>query len=979
MTTKKRVHELAKEYGMTGQALASKLQQLGFAKIKGPSSTLDDSELLVVEGTLQAVGVFRAQTEAPAAAEPDAAPGLHGLVKKKKKKVSLADLDGGRDEPEVEALPAAPLAASAPSASTAPLASATAPASTAPAPSASAPAPTEVPAPLEVKPSASAAKPAPAPEPELAQAPEPATPAAAPQAPAPAAPQSLEPLPVLEADKPALAAESTTLAEHAHSTAPDIEAPQELPAAPLEAEVEVLGVAPSAAAPEAPAPEGLPSVPTGKPTIDSASDLVRPAARRRPGKVVGFVDLSKMQSPTAPKKPDAKRLRSKDDVTPDVQPTLGHDKKRALLRGDQASRGQLTASQLREKESARFLRRKGATPATTPAARPSPRGRATELGSSPMSGGEVKVAAPVTIKKLAEAMSIKTTQLLARAMEQNLGMLNINSVLDDDTAQLLALEFGVALRLQHEVQAETELIAELVRKRTEVEEGDLILRAPSIAILGHVDHGKTTLIDRIRNSNIAESESGGITQHIGAYQVQTKSGHLLTIIDTPGHEAFTAMRARGADAVDIVVLVVAADDGVMPSTQEAIQHARVAKKKVVVALNKCDKPDANPKRVKEQLAKAELIPEEWGGDVAMLEISAKTGAGVDELLERVFLESEVLELKAHSKGPASGVVLEAEVEKGKGRVAHLLIKDGTLNKGDVIIAGEGYGRVRSIHDDRDRELESAGPSTPVLVTGLSELPSVGDAFYVVARLEQAREVAEERSKKLRMMSLAERKQTTSENILQALADQSKKVINVLLRCDVQGSLQALEGQIRGLLHPEVDVKLLSSGLGTVTESDVNLAATSGGLVLAFRVSTNSEAREAAERGNVEIRNYDVIYELLDDLRTMMEGTLAPEMTQQVTGHIEVRALFKSSKFGTIAGSHVIDGALQRDNKVRVLRKGKVVFETSIAGLRREKDDVREVREGFDCGVTLKDFDAYELGDVIEGYKVVAVKRTLGAR
>jgi translation initiation factor IF-2 len=922
VTTKKRVHELAKDYGMTGQVLAAKLQQLGFSEIKGPSSTLDDAKLLMVEARMEANGIFRVAVAPPPTADVPASAEPHGLVKKKKKKLSsIADFDTARDE-----APEAPVEPPPVEPNPAPVAEAPAPPAPPPAPPSALPTavtPVEVPV-----------RPAPSHEPRLAEvelAPEPAPPTPEPTAEEDAGEFIEEPVEVPEEPAPEVAAES----------------------------------APAGTEPE-----------TSTKSTDSGPDLVRPAARRRPGKVVGFVDLTKVQSTAVPKKPDAKRLRSKDDVTPNVQPTLGHDKRRALVRGDQASRGQLTASQLREKESARFLRRKGATPAAAPAPRPAVRGRTTEVGASPLAGGEVKLEAPLTVKKLAEALSIKTTQVLAKAVEQNLGMLNINSVLDEDTAGLIALEFGVTLKVQHEVHAETELIAELVKKRTGVEESELLVRAPSIGILGHVDHGKTTLIDRIRDSHITEGESGGITQHIGAYQVQTQSGHALTILDTPGHEAFTAMRARGADAVDIVVLVVAADDGVMPSTVEALSHARAAKKKVVVALNKCDKPDANPKRVKEQLAKEGLIPEEWGGDVAMLEVSAKTGAGIEALLERVFLESEVLELKAHAKGPASGVVLEAEIQKGKGRVAHLLVKDGTLNKGDVILAGEGYGKVRSIHDDRDRELDSAGPSMPVLVTGLSELPTVGDAFYVVDKLEQAREVAEERSKKLRMMSLAERKQTTSENILQALAEQSKKVINVILRCDVQGSLQALESQIRSLTHAEVDVKLLASGLGTVTESDVNLAATSTGLVLAFRVSTNSEAHNAADRLNVEIRDYEVIYELLDDLRVMMEGTLAPSMSEQVTGHVEVRALFKSSKFGTIAGSHVIDGVLTRDAKVRVKRGNKVIAETTIAGLRREKDDVREVREGFDCGVTLKDFDLYELGDVIEGYKVVAVKRTL---
>jgi translation initiation factor IF-2 len=943
VTTKKRIHELAKEYGMTGQELVAKLKSLGISEVKGPSSTLDDSSLLIAEGMLQASGIYK-QSGAPAEAAGDTESlGGGGIIKKKKKKVSLAELDAREEAPAPEA--PAPAVAPTPAAAT-------------PAP---APAPTAAPAPV--------AQPV-APEPvhEPVREPEPAPVAELPvSAPSPVAPAHVEaPAAVAEPAAPSIAAQPAAAESTAHEVTarPVASEPEVLEPEPLAAE---LAAEPTAA--EAVAPVEL------KPGENP--DLVRPAARR-PGKVVGFVDLSKVQTTAAPKRPDSRRLRSKDDVTPNVLPTLGHDKKRALVRGDTGSRGQMTASQLKEQANARFLRnnKRGPTPMGGAPVRQQ-RGRPTDVSASPMSGGEVVLAAPITVKKLAEGMSIKTTQLLAKAMQQNLGLLNINSILDDDTAGLIAMEFGVTLVIEQEVQAETELVAAFVKHRTEVEESELIVRAPSIAILGHVDHGKTTLIDRIRSSKIAAGESGGITQHIGAYQVTTKSGHALTILDTPGHEAFTAMRARGADAVDIVVLVVAADDGVMPATVEALSHARAAKKKVVVALNKSDKPGANPQRVREQLSKEGLIPEEWGGDTAMLEISALTGKNVDELLERVFLESEVLELKAHAKGPASGLVLEAEVEKGLGRVAHLIVKDGTLNTGDVILAGEGFGRVRMILDDRGQKIETAGPSMPVRVTGLDELPSVGDSFYVVAKLDQAREVAEERRKKNRQMSMAERKQTTTENILQALADQSKKTINVVLRSDVQGSLQALEAQIKGLTHAEVDVKLLSSGLGTVTENDVNLAATSGGTVLAFRVSTDAKARDAAERQGIEIRPYDVIYELLDDLRVMMEGTLSPEMTQQITGHIEVRALFKSSKFGTIAGSHVIDGSVTRDSRVRVLRKGKLVLETTIAGLRREKDDVKEVREGFDCGVTLKDFDLYELGDVLEAYKIVPVKRKLG--
>ncbi len=974
--SKKRVHELAKDYGLSGQELASKLRSLGFTDIKGPQSTLDEFTLLHVQGTLEANGILPAAVK-PAEGESSGAAetGIPGLVKKKKKRTSIAGF-GDDDATEAPAAPAPEVRAPAKAAQVeTPLESApSAPARAkvdaeprepqAPRVGSSAAAPTAAPSTPGAGPEASSATSATAPV---------ASPAAAEAAPKVAAEATEAPAGVREPAAPAQperVAEAPLAVEPAGPELGD-EPSSESPAAGPEL------VAPAASATEGPSDVATPAAAGEAATPDS--DIVRPAAKRRAGKVVGFVDLSKVQAKTELKKPESRRLRSKDDVAPNVQPTLGHDKRKALVRGDQASRGTLTATQLKEKEAGRFLRRKGAGPATQSPTPRGPRSRTTDVGSSPFSGGEVTISAPISIKKLAEALSIKVNQLLARVMENNMGMLTQNSVVDEDTAGVLALEFNVSLKVAKEVEAEDQLLSELVRKRTEVEEQDLLVRPPTVAILGHVDHGKTTLIDRLRNSSIAEGESGGITQHIGAYQVKTKSGHTITILDTPGHEAFTAMRARGAHAVDIVVLVVAADDGVMPSTLEALNHARAAKTRIVVAINKIDKPNANPQRVKEQLAKAGLSPEEWDSaqGVAMMPISGLTGEGVDEMLEHVYFESQVLELKSHSKGPASGVVLEAEVQEGKGRVAHLLVKDGTLNKGDVILAGEGYGRVRSMYDDHGVEIETAGPSMPVQVTGLSEyLPTVGDSFYVVQKLEQAREVAEERRKKIRLTSLAERKQITSENILAAVAAQSKKMINIILRADVQGSLQALEQQIAVLKNDEVDVKLLQSGLGTVTESDVNLAATSSGIVLAFRVNVNSEAREAADRANIDIRPYDVIYELLDDLHQMMEGELSPEMTEQITGHAEVRAIFVSSKFGNIAGSHVIDGALQRDNKVRVLRKGKRVHESSLAGLRRDKDDVREVREGFDCGITVRDFDAFELGDVIEGYKVVAVKRKL---
>ena len=553
---------------------------------------------------------------------------------------------------------------------------------------------------------------------------------------------------------------------------------------------------------------------------------------------------------------------------------------------------------------------------------------------------------------------------------------NINSTLDEDTAVLLAEEYKVTLQVTHEQKAEEALLAELVRKRTEVEEADLVVRPPTVAFLGHVDHGKTTLLDTIRKSRVAGGESGGITQHLGAYQVKTKSGHTLTIIDTPGHEAFSAMRARGARAVDIVVLVVAADDGVMPATIEAINHARAAGTPMVVAINKMDKPEANPGKVKQQLTAHEILSEEYGGDTAMIEISALKGTGIEDLLERVFLESEVLELKSHAKGPAAGIVLEAEVQEGKGRVAYLLVKDGTLARGDIILAGEGYGRVRSIHNDRGKVVQTAGPSTPIEVSGLSELPSVGDEFHVVEELDRAREVAEERARENREVSLARRRGVTNENLLQAVAEASKDTIHLILKADVQGSLQALQHKLDALQHDEVEVRVLHSALGTVTESDVNLAIPSNAVVLAFGVGVHDKGRVAADRAGIDIRRYEVIYELLDDIHAMMEGQLAPEMNEEITGHVEVRRVFSSSKFGNIAGCYVLDGEIRRDSQVRVLRGGEVVHTGAVQSLRREADDTKQVREGFECGVLIKNFDAFEEGDIIETYKMVAVKRLL---
>jgi translation initiation factor IF-2 len=914
LSAKKRVYDIAKEYGMTGQELAAKLRDLGFTQIKSHMTALSEPELLEVQARLEAYGIV---------GESSASVSTVGGLKIKRKRKATKVPEPRPVEPEPEAEPEPEPEPAAPEAA--------APTEVAP-PEPAAPLPVEAPA-------AAAPAPAPAPAPDAA----PEEPAQAEEAPEPAA----EPEPV----------------------APVAEVPPTAPEAPEEAPAKAAAKAPAQPAAEDGKEEG---------STEEGDDIVRPSAKRRSGKVVGFIDPSQFQR-QAPSRPESRRLRSRDDEVPDVMPTMGRDRRSGQVRGD-TTRGTMTAQELRDREQGRFLRRRRPGGPGGPGGRGggrSDRGsRDRSPSGSPLAGGSVTIDTPVTIKKLANTLAVKENQVLQEAMKQVGFGININSVIDEETAVLLAQEFAVELQVKTQVAAEAALISELAESREAVVEEDLVKRAPCVAFLGHVDHGKTTLIDTIRASRIATGEAGGITQHIGAYQVTTQHGHTLTIVDTPGHAAFTAMRARGASSVDIVVLVIAADDGVMPQTEEALNHAKAAKVPVVVALNKIDKPEANLERVKTQLSGMGLQPEEWGGTTAMLGVSGLKGDGIEELLERVFLESEVLELRAHPAGPASGVVLEAEIQQGKGKVAHLLIQDGSLKRGDTILAGEGYGRVRSIHDDRDNARDEAGPSMPVEVTGLNELPTVGDRFYVVDSLETAQKVAQERARSARQLSLIERQKVSHENILQVVADADKPTINLIVKADRQGSVEVLKHQIGTLTHDEMQVNLIHSAVGAVTESDVDLAVTSNARILAFHTSANARVRQQAERGSVEIKIYDVLYTLLEDIKRLMEGELAPELREEVTGHAEIRRVFKSSKFGNIAGCFVLDGSIFRSSQVRVLRDSTVIHTGSIGSLRREKDDTKEVREGFECGILVKDWNDAREGDVIEAFKVVEIKRTL---
>jgi translation initiation factor IF-2 len=813
-------------------------------------------------------------------------------------------------------------------------------------------------------------------EEEEEEAPEPAPEPVVSEEPAPAAAQ-VEPEPAAE-PAPRASDEQPEVAPAAAETAEPVEAEPhadvEHTPAPSELEAPAAEDAAPATAASRPAPAPAPSVARAKPRAKAAE-----AKKATPkGKIVKFIDPSTFQTARPERKRESRRLQSRDDVAPDVRPTFG-----ARGRGGSGPRGNLTAAELREREQSRFLRRNRTAggPGGGGGRRTGGRGgsRSSEqVTMSPLSGQSVVIEMPVTMSKLAETLKLKSGVVQKLSMQKGYGMFTVNSLLDEDTAVLLAHEYDVELEVRHEITAEQAHLEDVKLKRSAVEDDELVPRAPTVAFLGHVDHGKTTLIDRLRATSVAEGEAGGITQHIGAYQVEA-DGHRITILDTPGHQAFTAMRARGAKAVDIVVLVVAGDDGVKPSTEEAINHAKAAKTPIVVALNKSDKPGFNAAATIQQLMGHELIPEAYGGTTAMHEVSGMTGAGIDKLLSHLVLMGEAeLDLRAHNKGPASGVVLEAEIQQGRGIVAHLLVQDGTLTRGDIILAGEGYGKVKAIQDDRGEFLEEAGPSTPVSVTGLDALPGVGDPFHVIESLSKAKEIALERERTNRAMALASKREPSREleAILGSAPKQDRSYINLIVRADVQGSVEVIKHELEKLTHDEVEVKLVHSGVGPITESDVDLAATSDAMLVAFHVAVAGKVRQEAERRKLSIARYDVIYELLDDLRNLMEGSLAPELREEVIGHVEIKRLFKSSRIGLIAGCVVLDGIVKRSSKVRLLRDDVVVYTGGISSLRRESDDAKEVREGFECGIVLKDYRDIREGDIVEAYRVHEIKRTL---
>ncbi|MGA0018865.1 MAG: translation initiation factor IF-2, partial [Steroidobacteraceae bacterium] len=552
----------------------------------------------------------------------------------------------------------------------------------------------------------------------------------------------------------------------------------------------------------------------------------------------------------------------------------------------------------------------------------------------------------------------------------NMGvMATINQPIDQDTAMLVVEEMGHSAKALKEDQIEEDLqgarAADIAEK---------VARPPVVTVMGHVDHGKTSLLDYIRKAKVAAGEAGGITQHIGAYHVQTDKGG-VTFLDTPGHAAFTAMRARGARATDVVVLVVAADDGVMPQTIEAIQHARAAEVPIVVAVNKIDKHDADPERVKNELSKQEVIPEEWGGNNMFVHVSAHTGEGIDQLLEAILLQAEVLELSAPVEGLASGLIVEASVEKGRGAVATVLVKKGTLKLGDPVIAGQEFGRVRAMFDENGKAVQEAKPSMPVLVLGLSGAPNAGDELVAVESERKAREVALYRQGKFRDVKLAKQAAAVGD-VFSQMTEEKAGVIAVVIKADVQGSAEALRDALLKLSTEEVAVKVLASGVGGITASDVQLAAASNAFILGFNTRADSGARQAVKETGIDVRYFSIIYEAIDDVKQRMSGLLSPEVREQIVGTAEVRDVFRSSKFGVVSGCLVVEGAVKRNNPIRVLRDNVVIFEGALESLRRFKDDVGEVRAGTECGIGVKNYQDVRVGDQIECFARVEVARAI---
>jgi translation initiation factor IF-2 len=589
--------------------------------------------------------------------------------------------------------------------------------------------------------------------------------------------------------------------------------------------------------------------------------------------------------------------------------------------------------------------------------------RALEEGSK-----TIKVTEFVTVGEIATMMDVPITKVIGTCMSLGI-MVTMNQRLDAETLTIVADEFG------YEVEFITTELEDAIQVVKDAEE-DLLARAPIVTVMGHVDHGKTSLLDYIRKENVIAGESGGITQHIGAYGVTLDNGQKIAFLDTPGHEAFTAMRARGAQVTDIAIIVIAADDDIMPQTKEAISHAQAANVPIIFAINKIDKPNANPEKIKERLAGMNLLVEDWGGKIQSHDISAKSGIGVKELLEKVLLEAEILDLKSNPNKLASGTVVEAFLDKGKGYVSTILVQNGTLKVGDYMLAGKHHGKIKAMHDERGHVVIQAGPSTPVSVLGLDGAATAGDKFNVFEDEREAKAIAAKRTQLMREQSVRTQRHITLAEIGRRIALGQFKELNIILKGDVDGSVEALSDSFSKLSTEEIQINIIHKGVGAITETDVMLASASDAIIIGFNVRPAGNARQLADKEEIDIRNYSIIYDAIDDLKDAMEGMLSPEMKEEITGTAEIREIFKISKVGSIAGCMVTDGKINRNSKIRIIRDGVVVFTGELIALKRFKDDVKEVSKGYDCGIQIKNYNDIEQNDLIEAFQEVAVKKKL---
>ncbi len=770
----------------------------------------------------------------------------------------------------------------------------------------------------------------------------------------------------------------TSEARAAAAEAPSIGAQAEAPAAAAPAPAPAPAMPPAPAPTPAPAPAAAAAAEAPSTAEDEAARAREQEESRRKALAEAEAIRAMMSAPrkvlvakrAEDKKPEAKAAPQKAGV---AKPAAG-----PAAAPKEVKSAKLSSSWAGDPAKKKGIPTRGDTSAGRAGWRSGPRGgrrgergREEQVVAAPVEQRVLEVHVPetITVAELAHKMAVKASEVIKTLMKMG-QMVTINQPLDQDTAMIVVEEMG-----------HTAMVAALddpeafTDQEVQAQDAEALPRPPVVTVMGHVDHGKTSLLDYIRRSKVAAGEAGGITQHIGAYHVETPRG-VISFLDTPGHEAFTAMRARGAQATDIVILVVAADDGVMPQTREAIKHAKAAEVPIVVAITKSDKPEANPERIKAELVGEEVVPEEFGGESPFISVSSKTGQGMDELLENVLLQAEVLELKAPVDAAAKGLVIEASLDKGRGPVATVLVQSGTLKVGDVVLAGQTSGRVRAMLDEDGRSTKTAGPSIPVEIQGLSEVPQAGDDFMVLADERRAREIATYRAGKFRNTKLAKQQAAKLENVFADMQAGEVKTLPLIIKADVQGSQEALSASLLKLSTDEVKVQMIYSGVGGISESDINLAIASKAIVIGFNTRADAGARKLAEANDVQIRYYNIIYDAVDELKAAMSGMLAPEHKEEVIGMAEIRTVFVASKIGTVAGSYVTSGVVRRDAHFRLLRDNVVIYTGELESLKRLKDDVREVKEGFECGIKLKNYNDIKEGDQLEFFEIKEIARTL---